>query len=100
MIWDVLQREEKLIRGDGLIVIRPSPVAACRMEMYNADGSRGEMCGNGIRCVAKYAFDHARTAGLKRETAIHKSNIMKLGDVLFLNSTRTDSREYKDISYD
>lgn len=46
------------IGSDGLILIAPSDVADCRMEMYNADGSRGEMCGNGIRCVGKYAFDH------------------------------------------
>lgn len=46
------------IGSDGLILIAPSDVADCRMEMYNADGSRGEMCGNGIRCVGKYAYDH------------------------------------------
>ena len=46
------------IGSDGLILIAPSDTADCRMEMYNADGSRGEMCGNGIRCVGKYAYDH------------------------------------------
>ncbi len=46
------------IGSDGLILIRPSELADCRMEMYNADGSRGAMCGNGIRCVGKYAFEH------------------------------------------
>ena len=46
------------IGADGLILIQPSSVADCRMEMYNADGSRGEMCGNGIRCVGKYVYDH------------------------------------------
>ncbi len=46
------------VGADGLILIAASSVADCRMEMYNADGSRGEMCGNGIRCVAKYAFEH------------------------------------------
>ncbi len=45
------------IGSDGLILVRPSADADCRMEMYNADGSRGEMCGNGIRCVAKYVWD-------------------------------------------
>ena len=45
------------IGSDGLILVRPSTTADCRMEMYNADGSRGEMCGNGIRCVAKYVYD-------------------------------------------
>jgi diaminopimelate epimerase len=47
------------IGADGLILIQPSTAAAVRMEMYNADGSRGRMCGNGIRCVAKYAFERA-----------------------------------------
>ena len=49
------------IGSDGLIVIAPSKVADVRMIMYNADGSRGKMCGNGIRCVAKYAYDHKLT---------------------------------------
>ena len=46
------------IGSDGLILILPSKVADCRMRMFNADGSEGMMCGNGIRCVGKYAFDH------------------------------------------
>jgi len=46
------------IGSDGLILIKPSEVADCEMAMYNADGSRSEMCGNGVRCVAKYAYDH------------------------------------------
>jgi len=46
------------IGSDGVILICPSDVADCRMEMYNADGSRGDMCGNGIRCVGKYVYDH------------------------------------------
>lgn len=46
------------IGSDGLILICPSDVADCRMEMYNADGSQGVMCGNGIRCVGKYVYDH------------------------------------------
>lgn len=46
------------IGSDGLIIIQPSKKADYEMEMYNADGSRGEMCGNGIRCVAKYVYDH------------------------------------------
>lgn len=49
------------IGSDGLILIRPSKVADCYMEMYNADGSRSAMCGNGIRCVAKYIYDHGLT---------------------------------------
>lgn len=46
------------IGSDGLIIIQPSEKADYEMEMYNADGSRGQMCGNGIRCVAKYVYDH------------------------------------------
>lgn len=46
------------IGSDGLILIRPSDIADCEMDMYNLDGSQGAMCGNGIRCVAKYVFDH------------------------------------------
>ena len=46
------------VGSDGLILICPSSTGHVRMEMYNADGSRGQMCGNGIRCVAKYAYEH------------------------------------------
>jgi diaminopimelate epimerase len=49
------------IGGDGLILIMPSERADARMRMFNADGSEGEMCGNGIRCVAKYLHDHGLT---------------------------------------
>ncbi len=49
------------IGGDGVIFINPSTEADFEMEMYNADGSRAEMCGNGIRCVAKYVFDKGLT---------------------------------------
>ena len=45
------------IGSDGLIIINPSEVADFKMCMYNADGSEGKMCGNGIRCVAKYVYD-------------------------------------------
>ena len=45
------------VGGDGLILILPSGKADCRMRMFNADGSEAEMCGNGIRCVAKYAYE-------------------------------------------
>jgi diaminopimelate epimerase len=46
------------IGSDGLILIMPSEVADVCMRMFNSDGSESEMCGNGIRCVAKYAYDH------------------------------------------
>ena len=46
------------IGSDGLILIKPSDIADCEMDMYNLDGSQGAMCGNGIRCVAKYVYDY------------------------------------------
>lgn len=49
------------IGSDGLILICPSDKADFEMRMYNADGSRGEMCGNGIRCVGKYVYDYGLT---------------------------------------
>src|SRR5438552_2486279 len=49
------------IGSDGLILILPSEKADVRMRMFNADGSEAEMCGNGVRCVAKYAYDHGLT---------------------------------------
>ena len=58
------------IGSDGLILILPSEKADVRMRMWNADGSEAEMCGNGIRCVAKYAYDHgiARRPTITAET--------------------------------
>jgi isocitrate dehydrogenase (NAD+) len=50
--------------------------------------------------IARFAFEHARATGRKRITAIHKANIMKLGDGLFLDSCRTVSRRYPDLTYD
>src|SRR3954454_3076100 len=46
------------VGGDGLILVCPSDKADVRMRMFNADGSEAEMCGNGVRCVAKLAHDH------------------------------------------
>src|SRR5471032_2054732 len=46
------------VGSDGLILIAPSERADARMRMFNADGSEAEMCGNGVRCVAKYVYDH------------------------------------------
>ena len=54
------------IGSDGLILIKPSDVADCEMDMYNLDGSQGAMCGNGIRCVAKYAYYY----GIVNKTSI------------------------------
>jgi diaminopimelate epimerase len=49
------------IGSDGLILILPSNVADCKMRIFNADGSEAQMCGNGVRCVAKYVYDHKIT---------------------------------------
>lgn len=51
------------VGGDGLIIIKKGTKADFEMVMYNPDGSRGAMCGNGIRCVAKYLFDEGYTNG-------------------------------------
>ena len=59
------------VGADGLICICPSQWADFRMQMYNADGSQGEMCGNGIRCLGKYVYDKgltSKTRGLRIET--------------------------------
>ena len=68
----------KGIGGDGLILICPSEVADARMRMYNADGSEAEMCGNGIRCVAKYVYDHGicRKEELSIETGAGVLNLV------------------------
>jgi diaminopimelate epimerase len=50
------------IGSDGLILILPSTLADVKMRMFNSDGSEAEMCGNGVRCVAKYAYDHGLVA--------------------------------------
>lgn len=51
----------KGIGSDGLILIQPSEIADFKMAMYNADGSEGAMCGNGVRCIAKYVYDYGLT---------------------------------------
>ena len=59
------------VGSDGLILISPSGEADVRMQMFNSDGSESPMCGNGIRCVAKYAYDHGLSTGnpMKIETS-------------------------------
>lgn len=71
------------VGADGLILIKPSKSADFEMEMYNADGSRGEMCGNGIRCVGKYVYDR----GLTQKTSI---TVETLGGVKTLDLTVED----------
>lgn len=67
------------IGSDGLILICPSEKADFRMAMYNADGSEGKMCGNGIRCVAKYVYDYGLTD--KTELAVETKSGIKYLDL-------------------
>ena len=55
---EILSDRHFSVGGDGLILVCPSDVADVKMRMFNADGSEGKMCGNGVRCVAKFAYDH------------------------------------------
>ncbi len=73
------------IGSDGLILICPSDCADFRMDMYNADGSRGEMCGNGIRCVGKYVYDY----GLTDKTFL---TVETLGGIKKLDLTTEDGK--------
>lgn len=73
------------IGSDGLILIKPSEIADFEMEMYNADGSLGAMCGNGIRCVAKYVYDY----GLTDKTQI---SVATGSGVKYLDLTVEDGR--------
>ena len=73
------------IGSDGLILINPSKTADFEMEMYNADGSRSEMCGNGIRCVGKYVYDY----GLTDKTSI---SVETLGGIKYLDLTVKDGK--------
>jgi len=66
------------IGGDGLILILPSDHADAQMRIFNADGSEGKMCGNGIRCVGKYLYDHNMTNGREKITIDTLSGIKSL----------------------
>lgn len=68
------------VGGDGAIFINPSEAADFEMEMYNADGTRAEMCGNGIRCVAKYVYD-------KGLTDKQQISIISAGKIKYLDLT-------------
>ena len=74
------------IGGDGVIFINPSEKADFEMEMYNKDGSRGRMCGNGIRCVGKYVYDHGMT---NRKTEI---TVESFGEVKKLELSCRDGK--------
>jgi diaminopimelate epimerase len=76
------------IGSDGLILIKPSDKADFTMDMYNADGSRSEMCGNGIRCVGKYVYDY----GLTDKTEI---SVETLAGIKYLKFTLGDDGKVK-----
>ncbi len=73
------------IGGDGVIFINPSTEADFEMEMYNMDGSRAEMCGNGIRCVAKFVYD-------KRLTDKTKISVISCGKIKYLDLAVEDGK--------
>lgn len=104
------------VGSDGLILILPSSsLADAKMRIFNSDGSEAEMCGNGIRCVAKYIFDNKKSfnenitkietlAGIKiLELISYKNKVSKIkvnmGHPEFLNSFFLDKRTFKDISH-
>ena len=74
------------IGSDGLILIKPSEVADFKMDMYNADGTQSEMCGNGIRCVGKYVYDY----GLTDKTSV---SIETLAGIKYLEFTLGDEEK-------
>ena len=76
------------IGSDGLITIGPSDIADFRMRIYNADGSEAEMCGNGIRCVGKYVYDH----GMTDKTSI---TVESFGKVKYLDLTVENGKVVK-----
>lgn len=78
------------IGSDGVIFINPSQQADFEMEMYNADGTRAEMCGNGIRCVGKYVYDH----GMTDKTSI---TVESFGKVKYLDLTVENGKVVKVI---
>ncbi len=73
------------IGSDGLILIKPSDIADCEMDMYNLDGSQGAMCGNGIRCVAKYVYDY----GIVNKTSI---SVATKSGIKYLDLTVKDGK--------
>ena len=90
----------KGIGGDGLILLAPSRTGDVRMEMYNADGSRAQMCGNGVRCLAHLARDHGRveSAIVRAATVLHVIPVVHgrlLDDLRDLDSDETVAKVIK-----
>ena len=83
-----LSDRHKGIGGDGVILICPSEVADAKMRMFNLDGSEGKMCGNGIRCVAKYVYDKGLTD--KKDITIVSAGKIKYLKLTVEGKTATD----------
>mgnify|MGYP004488143647 CR=1 FL=1 len=78
------------VGGDGLVLICPSDRADAKMRMFNADGSEGKMCGNAIRCVGKYLYDH----GIVRKTTVTIETLSGIKTLeLFLKDGKADSAQ-------
>lgn len=78
------------VGGDGLVLICPSDRADAKMRMFNADGSEGKMCGNAIRCVGKYLYDH----GIVRKTTVTIETLSGIKTLeLFLKDGKVDSAQ-------
>ena len=97
-----LSDRHKGIRGDGIVLICPSAVPDAKMRMFNADGSEGKMCGNAIRCVGKYLYDHgiARREELHIETlsGVKKLRLNTERDENPLSAATSDSSQRPDFS--
>lgn len=99
-VWLNAERVQKLcdrhygIGADGVICVLPSKVADFRMLICNADGSRAQMCGNGIRCIGKYVSDHGKTEqeNLRIETdaGVRQLRLDKGTDRVAVTAVRVD----------
>ena len=84
-----LSHRQHGIGGDGLIFINPSEKADFEMEMYNADGTRAQMCGNGIRCVGKYVYDKGMTD--KTHITVESGGQIKYLDLMTEGKSEADT---------
>ena len=76
------------VGGDGLILICPSKIADVKMQIFNADGSEAEMCGNGVRCVARFAFDNGLVG--KKEISVETLAGVKHLEIINDENVRVD----------
>lgn len=80
------------IGGDGVIFVAPSSIADFKMEMYNSDGTPAEMCGNGIRCAAKFVYDQKILEKPKQSLTVESAGLIKFVDLIFQNGAVTAAR--------